>query len=101
MNGLIYSFLLRQLLRIRFAIRYGFLDKPELIRFRILDPSLYLHNLSDITITTQDFARLNLPVETVFVTENDINALTFPGYYKAIVLFGRGYGFDFLAKRIG
>lgn len=35
-----------------FAVRYGFLDKPELIRVRILDPSLYLHNLSDLTITT-------------------------------------------------
>ncbi|MFI4962828.1 MAG: Wadjet anti-phage system protein JetD domain-containing protein [Legionellales bacterium] len=79
-----------------FALRYGFLDKPELIRFRILDSSLYLHGLSDLTITTTAFSCLNLPLETLFVTENDINALAFPDHPKSIVLFGRGYGFDFL-----
>ncbi len=82
----------------RFALRYGFQDKADLIRFRILDKSLYLHDLSDITIPTQEFSRLSLPVDVVFVTENDINALTFPDFSRAMVLFGRGYGFDFLTE---
>ncbi|MFT4059565.1 MAG: DUF2220 family protein [Legionella sp.] len=80
-----------------FALRYGFLEKPQLVRFRILDKSLYLHGLSDLSITTEAFTFLDLPVKTVFVIENDINALTFPDYPNALILFGCGYGFDFLS----
>jgi hypothetical protein len=33
----------------------------------------------------------------VFVIENDINCLSFPPAKDAMVIFGRGYGFEFLA----
>lgn len=77
-----------------FALRYGFKEKPEMIRFRLLDNALYLSGLSDLMVTVEAFSQLKLQVDTVFVTENDINALVFPDYPKAIVIFGRGYGFD-------
>lgn len=81
-----------------FEQRYGFKEKPPLVRFRILDPELYLQGLSDLTITATEFAQLKLDIDTVFITENDINGLTFPEHPKSIVIFGRGYGFEHLQQ---
>ena len=81
-----------------FEQRYGFLAKPGLIRFRILDENLFIHGLSDLSVTTGEFCRLDLAVDSVFITENDINGLAFPRFKKAIVIFGRGYGFEYLAQ---
>ena len=80
----------------QFELRYGFREKPAQIRFRILDEAFYLNGLSDLMLTTAAFCRLDLAIKTVFITENDINGLVFPDHPAAIVLFGRGYGFDFL-----
>lgn len=80
----------------RFEARFGFKEKPVQVRFRILDRALYLCGLSDLTLTSDEFCALNLPVKTIFITENDINGLAFPDYPNSIVIFGRGYGFDFL-----
>jgi hypothetical protein len=81
-----------------FEQRYGFIAKPAQIRFRILDKNLCLQGLSDLTVTNDEFCQLDLDVGTVFVTENDINGLAFPEIKRAIVIFGRGYGFDYLAQ---
>ena len=80
-----------------FCRRYGFLDKPSAVRFRLLDPSipvLPVESDQDLTVTADVFARLNLPVRTVFMTENEINFLAFPAIPGALVIFGAGYGFD-------
>ncbi|RXK85211.1 hypothetical protein EST62_07120 [Chlorobaculum sp. 24CR] len=84
-----------------FCQRYGFRDKPLRVRFRLLDPALTLlpgGGENDITLTQADFARLDLPVETVFITENEINFLAFPPVPRAMVIFGAGYGFRNLAR---
>lgn len=85
----------------QFNRRYGFLDKPLRIRFRLLDSSLPqmpgCHGFSDITLDADSFAKLTLPLERVFVTENETNFLAFPPVEKAIVVFGAGYGWDALA----
>ena len=81
----------------QFEARYGALAKPPLIRFRLLDPGLHLGPLSDIATLPAQFARLDLPVERVFITENEINGLAFPDTAKSLVLFGLGYGLDRLA----
>lgn len=85
----------------QFARRYGFLDKPLRLRFRLLDPALPslpgCHGLPDITLDAASFARLALPVRRVFITENETNFLTFPPVAKAIVVFGAGYGWETLA----
>jgi hypothetical protein len=99
-----------------FCSRYGFLDKPLRVRFRLLDPGICLlatnevagascsgashHPPSDqdITLTHAAFAALNLPaVSRVFITENEINFLAFPPVPAAMVIFGAGYGFENLA----
>jgi len=80
-----------------FCRRYGFLDKPLCVRFRLLDPAipvLPVESDQDLTVTADVFARLDLPVRTVFMTENEINFLAFPAIPGALVIFGAGYGFD-------
>ncbi|SHO52659.1 DUF3322 domain-containing protein [Desulfopila aestuarii] len=84
-----------------FCKRYGFLDKPSRIRFRLLDPSTTLigrENAQDITLTDQAFSTLDLTVKHVFITENEINFLAFPRARNSMVIFGAGYGFAMLAE---
>ncbi len=83
-----------------FCRRYGFLDKPLRVRFRMLDSNVRLLPVvadQDITLTQSAFASLDLPVSKVFITENEINFLAFPDVSDAVVVFGAGYGFDNLA----
>lgn len=84
----------------QFAARYGFLDKPLRLRFRVLDERMQIlagicH--PDITLDADSFARLDLSGTTVFITENETNFLAFPKVANAIVIFGSGYGWDALA----
>ncbi|MFZ4627135.1 MAG: DUF3322 domain-containing protein [Blastocatellia bacterium] len=83
-----------------FCRRYGFLEKPSRVRFRMLDPTMRLLPVEadqDITLTEAAFASLVLPVKKVFITENEINFLAFPPVSDAMAIFGAGYGFDNLA----
>lgn len=84
-----------------FARRYGFLDKPLRIRLRLLDPQLPqlpgCTGLTDLTLDAASFATLALPVQRVFITENEVNFLAFPPVSNAIVVFGAGYGWAALA----
>mgnify|MGYP000603757464 CR=1 FL=1 len=83
-----------------FNQRYGFLDKPERVRFRYLDPACApLPNLlqADLTLDASTFARLSPAVDRVFITENEINFLAFPAVEKSLLIFGAGYGFSALA----
>lgn len=85
----------------RFASRYGFCDKPLRIRFRILDPK---HSLipcgeaADITLDAASFAGLDLKPSRVFITENEINFLSFPKTADSMIIFGAGYGFEMLRR---
>jgi hypothetical protein len=84
-----------------FGRRYGFVDKPVRVRFRILDDALAVFPTGtdqDVTVTHDTFAGLDLPVDTVFVTENEINFLAFPRVARSMIVFGAGYGFDMFAQ---
>ncbi|MDQ3001361.1 MAG: DUF2220 family protein [Fibrobacterota bacterium] len=80
-----------------FEARFGFLSKPTLIRFRILDSRMHIQGLSDLTAPLSEVAALSLPVKRVFITENDINGLAFPPLDGSLVLFGLGYGVETLS----
>jgi len=87
----------------QFEKRYGFMSKPELVRFRILDSKLNYRGCDDISLPSKQFCELyqageELPIERVFIIENDICALTFPQAEKSLVIFGRGYNFDHLKE---
>ncbi len=84
-----------------FCRRYGFRDKPSRIRFRMLDSEIAFVSTGtnqDITVTHDTFARLDFPVEKVFITENEVNFLAFPSVSRSMVIFGAGYGFEMLAE---
>ncbi len=84
-----------------FCRRYGFRDKPLRLRFRLLDPTIAPFATGtdqDIAVSAETFARLELPVERVFITENEINFLAFPPLPRSMVIFGAGYGFEMLAE---
>lgn len=84
-----------------FARRYGFRDKPGLIRFRILDERKTLLATgadNDISVTIDTFARLDLDITRVFITENEINFLAFPQVSEGMVIFGAGYAIEMLDK---
>jgi hypothetical protein len=90
----------------QFTRRFGFLDKPVRIRFRLLDPALpslpgfqaMPQVVPDITLDATSFAALALSVERVFITENETNFLAFPNAALSIVVFGAGYGWEALAR---
>lgn len=86
----------------QFTRRFGFRDKPIRIRFRLLDPALPslpgCEGLPDVTLDAASFAALALPIERVFITENETNFLAFPQSSGAIVVFGAGYGWEALAR---
>lgn len=86
-----------------FAQRYGFSRKPDLVRFRLLDGALASRfgGFSDLSVPADEFSECRFDrrgVRYVFVVENDISALALPAADESIVLFGRGYYFQFLAE---
>jgi len=85
----------------QFSGRYGFLEKPTRIRFRVLDPAIRAVPCSacpDVTLDADSFSRLELSLQRVFITENETNFLAFPQARDAIVIFGAGYGWDALSR---
>jgi hypothetical protein len=85
----------------RFAARYGFREKPDRVRFRMLDGRrqfLPTATLQDIEVDAESFASLLPDVKKVFITENEINFLAFPPVLNGMVIFGSGYGFNALSK---
>lgn len=85
----------------QFEERYGFLSKPNRIRFRILDRDRTVCESdfrSDITLDGGTFARLAPNVTRVFITENEINYLAFPEVAESLMIFGAGYGFRTLSN---
>ena len=85
----------------QFSVRYGFLEKPTRIRFRVLDSAIPIVPGSaypDVTLDADSFSRLDLAVQRVFITENETNFLALPPVRDAIVIFGAGYGWDALAR---
>lgn len=81
-----------------FNRRYGLRDKPSRIRFRLLDTDLAIQGLTDLEVPAEQFARLHLDAQSVFITENEINGLAFPDVPGALVIFGLGYGVERLAE---
>lgn len=94
-----------------FERRYGFRSKPNLIRFRLLDPTAAgdpgldlgvpglggINRAADVTVDAATFARLDPPVGTVFLVENEINFLAFPAVPDAMVIWVAGFGTERLA----
>lgn len=75
-----------------FEGRFGFLEKPTRVRFRLLDKVAGLpEDLTDLSLTRDEFARLELAVQRIFVAENEVNMLAFPPLPNSLVVFGSGF----------
>lgn len=82
-----------------FERRFGLKFKETLIRLRILDSRQAMpFGITDLSVPFSDFQNMNLPCRRVFITENEINGLTFPHLHEAIVIFGLGYGVRSLSQ---
>jgi hypothetical protein len=88
-----------------FVRRYGFREKPERIRFRILDVNcdpLDMGCHADVTLDSGTFSELPIHSKAmpanIFITENEINFLAFPNIANSWILFGAGYGFASLRE---
>ena len=81
-----------------FQQRFGLRGETPLLRFRLLDPEVFLHGLSDLSLLPAEFNRLELPLRRLFVTENRTNGLAFPDHPGSMVVFGLGYGLDRLVE---
>jgi hypothetical protein len=84
----------------QFAARYGFVEKPQRIRFRLLDPSMTTLGAlvcPDITLDANSFSQLRLDVQNVLITENETNFLALPALSSTLAIFGSGYGWEALA----
>jgi hypothetical protein len=75
-----------------FATRYGFLRKPEYVRFR--GP---FRGLTEVSVRVDEFAAVPPGVSRGYVVENEITYLAFPLPTGAMVIWGRGYAVDALA----
>lgn len=85
----------------QFARRYGVRDKLLRVRFRWLDPLASDAWLpggdGDYTVSQSSFARMRPAARHVFITENEVNFLSFSPAAQSLVVFGAGYGFEALA----
>lgn len=75
-----------------FEKRYGLRHKEEFVRFRILDETLTIAGLSEMSLPLSQFNQLPITdrIERVFIAENEMNVLTFPPVANAVMLFGKG-----------
>ena len=84
-----------------FCRRYGFCEKPERIRFRVLDSTLdplQMKLEQDITLVVDTLAALKQVPKNLFITENEMNFLAFPKVKDSWILFGSGYGSSSLSQ---
>ena len=77
-----------------FDRRFGLSEKPALVRFRLLDESQHIEGLSDISVPAAELARLDLGVDDVIVTENEVNGLALLPRPRTLVVFGGGYALE-------
>ena len=77
-----------------FSRRFYIKEKPRLIRFKVIDKTSADFKFTDITVDIEEFKKAKINAENIFITENEINFLTFPDVKNSIIIFGRGYAVD-------
>lgn len=81
-----------------FLQRWTFKDKPDLVRLRVLDPSLCSNLLSssfarpvELSLELDALKQLEGPFANVIICENEVSCLALPRISNTIALFGSGY----------
>jgi hypothetical protein len=83
-----------------FHQRCGLKEAPQVLRVRLLDPSLRERagGLGDIAAPIGEIAALRLPVSRVYIVENVQTGLCFGDHPGSVVFMGLGYGVGALAR---
>lgn len=87
-----------------FVKRWGFANKKEMIRWRMLDPkmssSLYegARSMIDSIVPIDVLAHLKLNFEHVIICENEVCYLNLPAITNSIAIFGSGYKVGLLSE---
>jgi len=82
-----------------FARRFRFRPKPLYTRVRSFGlESSFPSGVSEVTLRTDELARLDITASTVFVVENEITYLAFPEVPASIVVFGSGFALTALGN---
>ena len=87
-----------------FVKRWGFANKKEMIRWRMLDPkmssSLYegAGSMIDSIVPIDVLAHLKLNFEHVIICENEVCYLNLPAITNSIAIFGSGYKVGLLSE---
>jgi hypothetical protein len=74
-----------------FTARFRFLEKPSYLRFRVLDPTAFSGEFSEMTVRVDELAKASPQATVVFVVENEVTYLAFPAVPNALVVFGSGF----------
>ena len=61
--------------------------KPVQVRLRLLDVKQFINGISDIMIPVEQLSAFKPLVSRVFITENEINGLSFPDVKESLVIF--------------
>jgi len=72
-----------------FEKRYSLKYPQPIVRFR-LDRSYF--GFEDISLTIDEFRKIDIDFERVFIIENKTTFLSFPIVKDSIIIFGEGYG---------
>jgi hypothetical protein len=76
-----------------FAARYNFRRRPSYLRLRLLAPvPTFPATVTEVQLRVDELAATELPVDTVFIVENQATYLAFPSVPGAVVVFGEGFG---------
>ncbi len=83
-----------------FEEKYWLKVKPNFIRFRFLDNSLqedfFSYKIDDIYLKNEDFEKLEINCNEVYIVENEINYLTFPKVQKSIIIWWKWFNITLL-----
>lgn len=79
-----------------FEKKYHLKYQLPLVRFKILDDAQKICNLSDLSVTVDEFKTLTIQAKNVFIVENKKTMLSFLDVKNSIVIFGGGYGVEVL-----
>jgi len=87
---------LNSLANFTFEQKYNLKYPLPQVRFRILDESLYILGMSDVTLCIDEFKKLKIGCENIYIVENKITTLSFLNLKNSMVVFGSGYGVSIL-----
>ena len=80
-----------------FAGRFGLRRRPDYTRLRFLSPQTLFPGVSEITLRTEELARLEAPVGRVLMVENEITYLALPALADTLAIFGSGFALGSVA----